>query len=69
MPMVTITADGSNSRIQADAFKQLNCGNTAHLDMGGGYPAYRCEVCNALDGSMGQPNRCKPATPNQLEGE
>jgi hypothetical protein len=36
----------------------LPCGGTAHFDTASGI-GYRCEVCMAVVGSMGQPNECK----------
>jgi hypothetical protein len=36
----------------------MPCGGTAYYDFGSGC-AHRCDTCNAVIGSMGQPQRCK----------
>jgi len=36
----------------------LPCGATAYFDESSGV-SYRCEYCNAVVGSIGQPQRCK----------
>ena len=36
----------------------LPCGGTAYFDVDSGI-SYRCEVCMAVVGSMGQPRECK----------
>lgn len=57
--MVTITADGSNSRIMVPSVKYLPCESQAELDMAAGYPQYRCTLCGALEGSVAQPYSCR----------
>lgn len=37
---------------------KLPCGPIAYFDESSGI-SYRCEVCNAVVGSIGQPQRCK----------
>lgn len=37
---------------------KMNCGGTPLFDHGSGY-AYRCDMCNAVIGSVGQSDRCK----------
>ena len=37
---------------------RLPCGGVAYWDEGSGI-SYRCELCNAVVGSIGQPQRCK----------
>ena len=39
---------------------KLPCGGTAAFDHSSGI-SYRCEVCMAVVGSMGQPRECKEA--------
>jgi hypothetical protein len=36
----------------------LPCGGTAYFDESSGF-SYRCDTCNAVVGSIGQPSRCK----------
>lgn len=36
----------------------LPCGGTAYFDESSGV-SYRCDTCNAVVGSIGQPSRCK----------
>jgi|688.fasta_scaffold330566_2 hypothetical protein len=36
----------------------LPCSGTAYIDDGAGY-GYRCDTCNAVVGSIGQPAQCK----------
>lgn len=36
----------------------LPCGGIAYFDESSGI-SYRCELCNAVVGSIGQPQRCK----------
>jgi hypothetical protein len=36
----------------------LPCGGVAYFDFSSGI-SYRCEMCNAVVGSIGQPQRCK----------
>ena len=38
----------------------LPCGGTAYFDEDSGI-SYRCEVCGAVVGSIGQPQECKQA--------
>lgn len=57
--MVTITADGSNTKIMVPSVKYLRCGSPAELEMTAGYPQYRCELCGALEGSVAQPYSCR----------
>lgn len=38
----------------------LPCGGIAHFDHSSGI-GYRCEVCGAVVGSIGQPQSCKDA--------
>jgi hypothetical protein len=46
-------------RIKSDYDRMaLPCGGIAYFDEGAGY-GYRCELCNAVVGSIGQPKRCK----------
>lgn len=40
------------------AFIYLPCGNMAEFDEGSGH-SYRCELCGAVVGSIGQPATCK----------
>ena len=37
---------------------KLPCGGTAYYDFGSEMN-YRCDVCNAVPGSIGQPKHCK----------
>jgi len=37
---------------------RLPCGGTAYFDEGSGI-SYRCELCGAVVGSIGQPQQCK----------
>jgi len=37
---------------------KLSCGPRAYFDESSGI-SYRCELCNAVVGSIGQPQRCK----------
>lgn len=37
---------------------KLPCGGIAYFDTSSGI-SYRCEECNAVVGSIGQPQRCK----------
>ena len=39
---------------------RLPCGGTAYFDVDSGI-SYRCEVCMAVVGSIGQPQECKDA--------
>lgn len=38
--------------------KEMPCGGTPLFDIDSGY-AYRCDLCNAVIGSVGQPTSCK----------
>ena len=44
-------------RSEMDVMK-LPCGGIAYFDEDSGI-SYRCELCNAVVGSIGQPKRCK----------
>lgn len=55
---VVITADGSNLRLSVPRVETFYCGNKAWLEMGAGYPNYRCESCGAIGGSVAQPKNC-----------
>lgn len=46
-----------NNREVYDAMK-LPCGGIAYFDEDSGI-SYRCELCGATVGSIGQPQRCK----------
>jgi len=50
---MTIYADGVKYSTM-----HLPCGSVAHFDHGAGY-GYRCEMCNAVLGSIGQPRSCR----------
>jgi hypothetical protein len=46
-------------RIKSDYDRMyLPCGGVAYFDEDSGI-SYRCELCNAVVGSIGQPKRCK----------
>lgn len=45
----------------------LACQSQATVDDSGGYPAYRCDTCNAIEGSIGMPRECKLITKLQKE--
>lgn len=44
--------------IHAMDIMYLPCGSRAFFDESSGI-SYRCELCNAVVGSIGQPQRCK----------
>lgn len=48
----------SDSHIMMDRSIKLPCGSLAHIDHEAGFPLYRCEVCNAVPGSVGMPRDC-----------
>tara|TARA_R110002110_G_scaffold415850_1_gene657977 strand:- start:17382 stop:17573 length:192 start_codon:yes stop_codon:yes gene_type:complete len=50
-----IAIDGSRV---PERLPEQNCGGTPWFDHGSGY-AYRCDLCNAVIGSVGQPDDCK----------
>jgi hypothetical protein len=41
-----------------DNIMHLPCGGEANFDHGAGY-GYRCELCSAVLGSVGQPRSCR----------
>lgn len=52
---MTIAFDGTRV---PERLPKMNCGGTPEFDHGSGY-AYRCDLCGAVVGSMGQPRSCK----------
>lgn len=58
--MVRVADPTTGSHIQMPAEKRMPCGNIASIDHEACYPAYRCETCNAIEGSAGMPTRCRP---------
>ena len=46
-------------------FERMPCGGVPHPDYGAGY-GYRCDLCNAVIGSVGQSDKCKEANKNYL---
>ena len=44
---------------------QTACGWTAFLDYDASYPAYRCENCLTIYGSVGMPDFCHEAVKEQ----
>ncbi|WP_028492711.1 hypothetical protein [Thioalkalivibrio sp. ALE19] len=49
----------SDRYIPMPAFERMPCGAMAPVDDTGSFPAYRCQNCGALKGSMGVPDRCQ----------
>jgi len=46
----------------------LPCGGQAYFDHGAGF-GYRCEVCNAVVGSIGMPRQCATLLKEEEERE
>lgn len=51
---------GMTNKIHIMDLMFLPCGGTAYFDEDSGI-SYRCEVCGAVVGSIGQPDKCKEA--------
>lgn len=51
---------GMTSKIHPMDVMKLPCGGIAYFDEDSGI-SYRCEVCGAVVGSIGQPDECKEA--------
>jgi hypothetical protein len=64
--MVTVLDPTSGERLRMPAEKTMPCGAIASIDHEACYPAYRCETCNAIEGSVGMPARCQALTKEVL---
>jgi hypothetical protein len=49
-----------------DELPRMACGGTPHFDHASGY-AYRCDTCNAVIGSIGQPKSCAEINATEQE--
>lgn len=51
----------SGQYITVPAQKKMPCGRVASIDREACYPAYRCDTCNMVEGSVGMPKACRQA--------
>ena len=54
-PIMTRAFDGTPTPVELPI---MSCGGTPMFDFPSGC-SYRCDLCNAVIGSVGQPRRCK----------
>ena len=59
---MAIAFDGTRA---PDRLPTQTCGGTPLFDHESGY-AYRCDLCNAVIGSVGQSDRCKELNKNDM---
>jgi len=53
-----ITVDTDYGVVTVEEYITVACGAQAEVDMGPGYPAYRCCRCDAIINSLGMPKAC-----------
>jgi len=56
--MTRVWANAPEGKVIVNRYVDTPCGALAEVDDSGGYPAYRCNTCNALIGSSGMPSEC-----------
>lgn len=56
--IISVYDETSGQYILMAKHKKMPCGNTATIEDSGSYPAYRCNLCSAIEGSIGMPKDC-----------
>lgn len=56
---VRVRDDTSGNYITLPLQKRFASGCVATLDKEACYPCYRCDACNAVEGSVGIPQQCR----------